>query len=177
GACMCLPLWEYYDNDHYRSIEESVSIFANDELLFAPGKAFSYSSYNYTLLSAVIEGASKQEYREYTQINVLEPLNLTQTIPDNALTPAPNTAVFYDFETDYFSSVFAVDNSSKWAGGGYLSTPTDLVRFGNGILNNSLLDENTKALLFRPVKLANGEVNEQNYALGWRNDLSEKVFS
>src|SRR5690606_21300072 len=46
GTCMCLPLWEYYDNDHYSSVEESVSIFADDELLFAPGKAFSYSSYN-----------------------------------------------------------------------------------------------------------------------------------
>jgi len=177
GTCMCLPLWEYYDNDHYSFVEESVTIFANDELLFAPGKAFSYSSYNYTLLSAVIEGASKQEYREYIQSNVLEPLNLTQTIPDNVLQPAPNTAVFYDFEGDYLSTAFDVDNSNKWAGGGYLSTPTDLVRFGNGILNNSILDEDTKALLFEPIKLADGQVNEQNYALGWRNDLSKKVFS
>ena len=176
GTCMCLPLWEYYDNDHYNSTEESVSIFADDELLFAAGKAFSYSSYNYTLLSAVIEGASKQEYRQYIQSNVLEPLNLTQTIPDNALQPAPNTAVFYDLEGDYLSKAFAVDNSSKWAGGGYLSTPTDLVRFGNGILNNSLLDEDTNELLFDPVKLADGHVNEQNYALGWRNDLSKNVF-
>ena len=176
GTCMCLPLWEYYDNDHYSSVEESVSIFARDELLFAPGKAFSYSSYNYTLLSAVIEVASKQEYREYIQSNVLEPLDLSHTIPDNALQPASNTAVFYDFEGDYLSTAFAVDNSNKWAGGGYLSTPTDLVRFGNGILNNSLLNEDTKELLVDPVKLADGHVNEQNYALGWRNDLSKNVF-
>lgn len=176
GMCLCLPIWEYYNNNQFNTIKESVSVFANDKLLFTPSQGFSYSSYNYTLLSMVIEGASKMDYLQYIQSKVIEPLNLSQTIPDNVLYPAPNTAIFYDSEEGYFSRAYAVNTSNKWAGGGYLSTPTDLVKFGNSILNHRLLDETTTKLLFSPVKLKNGEVNEQNYALGWRNDSSKKVF-
>lgn len=177
GTCMCLPLWEYYDNDHYSSVEESVKIFVNDKLLFSPGTSFSYSSYNYTLLSGVIEGVSESSYNEYIHHTILEPFGMGETVPEDTRQPASNTAVFYDYDDDFLSISFAVDNSSKWAGGGYLSTPADLVRFGNGILNNRILDKANTLLLFNPVRLKNGEINEQNYALGWRNDLSRKVFS
>lgn len=176
GSCICLPIWEYYNNDQFNSIEKSVSIFAKDKLLFSPGQDFSYSSYNYTLLSAVMEGASNTDYLEYIQSKVLEPLSLQHTIPDNALDPAPNTAVFYDYEEGNFKKSYPVNNSNKWAGGGFLSTPKDLVKFGNSILAHALIDSTTTELLFNPVELKNGEVNEQNYAMGWRIDLSQKIF-
>lgn len=176
GMCFCLPIWEYYNNDQFNTTEKSVSVFADDKLLFTPGQDFRYSSYNYTLLSAVMEGASKTGYIEYIQSRVLEPLKLQHTIPDNALDPVPNTAIFYDNEEGYFKKSYPVNNSNKWAGGGYLSTPTDLVKFGNGILNYKLVNSTTTELLFNPVELKSGEVNVQNYALGWRTDLSKKVF-
>lgn len=55
SSCFCFPIWEYYNNDEYPTVEESVGIFNNDELLFEPSSDFSYSSYNFTLLSAMIE--------------------------------------------------------------------------------------------------------------------------
>ncbi|UZD24075.1 serine hydrolase [Algoriphagus halophytocola] len=176
GMCFCFPIWEYYNNDQFNTTEKSVSVFADDKLLFTSGQDFSYSSFNYTLLTAVMEGASKTGYNQFIQSRVLEPLNLQHTIPDNALDPVPNTAIFYDSEESYFKKSYPVNNSNKWAGGGYLSTPTDLVKFGNGILNYKLVNSTTTELLFNPVELKSGEVNVQNYALGWRNDVSKKVF-
>ena len=176
GSCLCLPIWEFYDNDQYNSIEESVSIFNNDDLLFEPSSDFSYSTYNYTLLSGVIEGASKSEYLEFMLSNVFVPLNLNQTIPDKAEKTSKNIAEFYDIDDNQIKKAYYTNSSSKWAGGGFLSTPTDLVKFGNSVLNYKLLDTTTTKLLFEPVKLNNGKVNEQNYGLGWRNEISKEVI-
>lgn len=40
----------------YPTVREGLAIFENDSLLFEPGTRFSYSSYGWNLISAVIEG-------------------------------------------------------------------------------------------------------------------------
>lgn len=63
-----------------------------------------------------------------------------------------------------------IDLSYKWAGGGIMSTPTDLVKMRNAILLDSLfLSDDTKSIFFEPQKLSSGKVNPQRYALGWRS--------
>ena len=48
---------EFENREHYATVTEGLAIFAADSLLFEPGTQFSYSSYGYNLLGAVIEGA------------------------------------------------------------------------------------------------------------------------
>ena len=50
-----------------------------------------------------------------------------------------------------------MDNSYKWAGGGYLSTAEDLVRFGSDILQPGILKEQSLRTLFTRQKTNNGE--------------------
>ncbi len=177
GTCLCFPIWEYYDNDEYNSIEESIAIFNDDDLLFEPGENFSYSTYNYTLLSGVMEKAAEKDFLLFMEDEVFKPLGMKETTADKKNTDLSNVATFYDIEDGKISQAYNINNSSKWAGGGFLSTTNDLVKFGNAILNNQLLDANTTALLFKPVTISNGEVNNQNYGLGWRNDVKEEVLS
>jgi CubicO group peptidase (beta-lactamase class C family) len=174
--CLCFPIWEYYNNDQYNSVKESIDIFNNDPLLFTSGTAFSYSSYNYTLLSAIIEGATNKDFLIFMQESVFDPLDLKHTIADKQYLTSKNIAKFYTIENDNYKEAYKINNSHKWAGGGFLSTPTDLVKFGNAMLNNTLLDSTTTDLLFTPLKLKNGKVNKQNYAIGWRNNISKNVF-
>src|SRR5215216_1904021 len=47
---------EHLSQKHYSSVGESLNIFKDDPLLFPPGTRFSYSSYGYDLIGAVIEG-------------------------------------------------------------------------------------------------------------------------
>ena len=82
GTCYCFPIWEYYNNDEYNSIEESIAVFNDDELLFEPSTNFSYSSYNYTLLSAMMETASEKKFLPFMQDKVFQPLQMTQTKAD-----------------------------------------------------------------------------------------------
>jgi serine beta-lactamase-like protein LACTB, mitochondrial len=58
-----------------------------------------------------------------------------------------------------------VDNSYKWAGGGFLSTSEDLVRFGTALLQPGFLRAESLALLFTPQKTKDGE--KTKYGIGW----------
>ena len=60
--------------------------------------------------------------------------------------------------------------SYKWAGGGFLSTPSDLVRMANALMSFELLDSVTVELLWMPQLLSDGSMNPQRYGMGWRID-------
>ena len=48
---------EFLSSTNYETVAEGLAIFAADTLLFAPGSAYSYSSYGWNLISAAIENA------------------------------------------------------------------------------------------------------------------------
>jgi CubicO group peptidase (beta-lactamase class C family) len=175
GTCFCFPIWEYYNNHEYNSIEESVAVFNEDELLFEPSTNFSYSSYNYTLLSAMMETASEKKFLPFMQEKVFKPLNMNQTKAERKNQNKGNISKFYEVENGEIKESYEVNNSVKWAGGGFLSTPNDLVKLGNAVLNYRLLDSITTAKLFKPVKLNSGKINIQNYGMGWRNDMYKNI--
>ena len=57
---------EFMSNIHYSTVEEGLAIFANDTLLFEPGSKYSYSSYGWNLISAVMETASGEEFHLFS---------------------------------------------------------------------------------------------------------------
>ncbi|GAB3890406.1 serine hydrolase domain-containing protein [Larkinella knui] len=150
----------------YSSVQEGLSIFDQDSLLFKPGTAYNYSTYGYSLLSAVIEGASHTDYLSYMQTAVFAPLRMTDTGADYSDSIVANRVRFYEHQNKKLVNAAPVDNSYKWAGGGLLSTPVDLVKLGEGLLKNTLLRKETVTLLLTPQLLLDGK-NTQ-YGLGWR---------
>jgi CubicO group peptidase (beta-lactamase class C family) len=165
-----LPSAEMLSNEHYDSVSDSLSIFADSSLLFEPGSGFSYSTYGYTLLSAVIEKASGAPYVETMASEVFEPLQMNHTTPEFQDLAATEVATYYLSLFGNLIDTPETDHSNKWAGGGLLSTPTDLVTMGNALLYGNYLRSETLELLFTPQALENGEINEQNYGIGWRID-------
>ena len=57
-----------------------------------------------------------------------------------------------------------------------MSTPSDLVRLAMCAEKDSFLSKAARKTMWTPVILANGQTNEQNYALGWRIDTSTRLF-
>jgi CubicO group peptidase (beta-lactamase class C family) len=62
----------------------------------------------------------------------------------------------------------SVDLSHKLAAGGYVSTPSDLALIGTAWLNSDFISSEVRETFWTPIRLSNGVVNEQNYALGFR---------
>ncbi|MBQ4818953.1 serine hydrolase domain-containing protein [Aquimarina sp. MMG016] len=176
SVCLCFPIWEHLNNDEYTTVQESVGIFSNSTLLFPSGTDFSYSSYNYTLISAMLEGASGKDFLNFMKEDVFNPLGLDHIEGERSSMHTKNISKFYDVEENQYKETFEVNNSNKWAGGGFVSTPVDLVKLGNALLNNQLLDKKTTETILKPVLLNNGEINKQNYAIGWRKGFTDEIF-
>ncbi len=157
---------EFLRNRHFDTVLEGLAIFQGDLLLSPPGTKFSYSSYGWNLISAVVEGAAGQDFLTYMSRNVLRPLGLTHTAPDRVDSLIPNRTRFYERGADSgFVPAPPVDNSYKWAGGGFLSTAEDLVRFGSALLEPGFLEAATLELLFTSQKTTAGEPT--GYGIGW----------
>ncbi|CAI8031441.1 Serine beta-lactamase-like protein LACTB, mitochondrial [Geodia barretti] len=73
---------EYFIKEHYASVSESLKLFSNDDLLYAPGTKFYYTTHGWTLLSAVIEGVSGMPFLDYLQKFILSPLHMDGTGPE-----------------------------------------------------------------------------------------------
>jgi len=157
-------------NREFASIDESLNLFANDALLFEPDTDFNYSTFGYTLIAAVVEQVTGRSYIGGLREHVLEPLGMGRTSIDRAGQIGGSRATDYvgTFSKKAVIKAPATNSSYKWAGGGLVSTPTDLVRFGNAMLRDGLLSETTRAAVLTARTLSSGELNPQHYGLGWR---------
>jgi CubicO group peptidase (beta-lactamase class C family) len=152
---------------HYATVTEALDIFKGDTLLFAPGTRFSYSSYGFNLLSAVMESAAGEPFVQFMTRRVFEPLGLQHTVAEYADSLVPFRARFYTHADRGNGIVNApyVDNSYKWAGGGFLSTTEDLARVGQLLLDGALLKPETRRMLWTSQRTADGKAT--GYGMGW----------
>lgn len=151
----------------YPTVREGVAIFADDSLLFEPGTKFSYSSYGWNLVSAVIEGASGEPFLSFMQHRVFGPMGMTRTVPEwpDSIIPWRARAYVHADSGSPAQNAPYVDNSYKWAGGGFLSTAEDLARLGRQLLEGKLLRPETVELLWTSQKLRDGR--NTDYGIGW----------
>lgn len=160
---------EFLIRDRYDTVLEGLEIFQDDSLLFEPGTSYAYSSYGWNLISAVIEGAAGEPFLSYMRREVFEPLRLRSIVAEHTDSIIPYRASFYerDRETGRVLNAPYVDNSYKWAGGGFISNTEDLVRFGWAHIGGGFLAPETVELLFTSQRTRSGEVT--NYGIGWRS--------
>ncbi|MFM9861979.1 MAG: serine hydrolase domain-containing protein [Micropepsaceae bacterium] len=163
---------EFGSTTQYDRTIDGLAVFANDPLLFKPDTDFAYSTYGYTLLSAVMEAAAGKPFLDLMQAELFTPLALANTGADDKRNPVPGRAADYqNFMRDGAVTPAPFTNSSgKWAGGGFRATPADLATFGAALLRGDVVGKDTLQTMFTPRKLANGQVNRQDYALGVRVD-------
>lgn len=151
----------------YSTVEDGLNIFSADTLLHEPGTKYLYSSYGWNLISAVIEGAAQEPFLDYMQREILLPLNMLDTVADHPDSLIAHRVRFYVRTQDgTLLNAPYVDNSYKWVGGGFLSTPIDIVRFGIAHLDSSFFEQKAKELLFTEQRTTAGEPT--GYAFGWR---------
>jgi len=125
---------EYFLKENFATTDESIKLFENDDLLSAPGKAFNYTTHGFTLLAKVIENVTGQPFDKYMEAQFCS-LGLSNTYLDKASPIIYNRAQYYIRDEHHrLKNAPYVDNSYKWAGGGFLSNVGDLVKFGNAML-------------------------------------------
>lgn len=163
---------EMLSSRRYPTVESGLEIFADDSLLFEPETDYSYSTYGWSLVSAVMEKASGREFLDLMRNDVFEPLGMRHTVADHTDSIIAHRTGFYEHgEGGALVNAPYVDSSYKWAGGGFLSTPEDLVRFGQAHMQPGFLQAETLAELQTSQVLRSGE--ETNYGLAWRTGTQD----
>jgi CubicO group peptidase (beta-lactamase class C family) len=149
---------------------EALQFFADRPLLFEPGTEFRYSSYGWILVSAAVENAAHERFLPFMQKYVFEPVGMHDTTAESLTEPIADraTAYFPRFAADprYGPDPMRELDLSCYSGSSvFLSTPTDLVRFGIAIDGGKLLQPATVQSLQTSQRLRSGE--DTGYGLGW----------
>jgi CubicO group peptidase (beta-lactamase class C family)/tetratricopeptide (TPR) repeat protein len=140
----------------HRTTREAVAIFENFDLIAEPGTKYSYSSYGYVLLGAVIEAVSGQSYGEYMRMHIFEPLGMSATRLDDPVALIPNRVRGYQLVDGHVANSEFIDVSSRFAAGGLRSTVPDLLRFADGLMRGRLLSSAGTKLMLTPATTRDG---------------------
>jgi CubicO group peptidase (beta-lactamase class C family) len=151
---------------HYEGIASALGIFAKDPLVAVPGTKFSYTTYGYNLLGAVVERAAGMPFMTYLKERIFVPAGMLTARDDHPYAIIPNRARGYALTDDgELRNCNLADTSNKVPGGGMVSSAADLIRFAVAVRNGELLRPSTLELMWTPQKLSDGKPTE--YGLGW----------
>jgi serine beta-lactamase-like protein LACTB len=145
--------------------------FAERPLRFEPGTEYFQSNYGWIVVSAAVEAAAKEPFFTFMNTQIFQPLGLRDTIVDNASEAIPDRVTFYfpRFAGDprYGPDLARQGDHTCYAGAGaFLSTPSDLVKFGMAFNGGKVVKPETAKLLQTEQQLTSGAAT--GYGLGWR---------
>jgi serine beta-lactamase-like protein LACTB, mitochondrial len=162
---------------HYVNTIDGMSFFKNDPLLFEPGTKYFYSTYGFTVVGCVIEGASGEKYPEYMAEHVFKPAGMDHMAIDDVYAIVPHRVRGYDRLNGHVINAGLMDSSYKIPGGGYVTDAEDLVRFASAVMSGKLLKPETVTAMWTPQKTRDGK--DTHYGMGWgKADLDgETIFA
>jgi len=132
-------------------------------LNFKPGEKFSYSNSNYVLLAEIVERASKQSFRSFTDSAIFKPLGMSASrfisVPEELV---QHRAASYSINNGQFTNSY--QNVYTLGDGGLFTNIRDMAKWVTNFYAPVAGDLQDIAQLTEQGKLNNGETI--NYALG-----------
>jgi len=165
---------------HCERPSDALDLFAKEPLLFQPGNEYRYSTFGWILLSAAVETAAGKPFKAFLQDRVFLPLGMLNTVKESGLDAVPDEVTFY--VPRFFANprnglnplpLRKFDYSCHAGSSGFVSTPSDMVRFGMAINGGKLLRRDTVQTLQTSQRTASGI--DTGYGLGW--DLKTVTFA
>jgi serine beta-lactamase-like protein LACTB, mitochondrial len=156
---------EIFNTTHYVNTIDGMSIFKDDPLEFEPGTKFGYSTYGYTVIGCVVEGASGEKYTDYMAEHVFKPAGMDHIAVDDVYMIVPHRASGYNLQNGKIINMPLNDTSYKIPGGGYVATAEDLAKFGAAVMSGKLLRPETVRQMWTPQKTKDGK--DTHYGMGW----------
>ena len=126
-----LTIWSN-PTDLFPSREEFIKRVKNIKMSYQINTQFNYSNTGYALLGEIVSVVSNIDYSDFVQHNILEPLNLENTIPNSPDKFRKNAAIGYgrwprkNVERIEISNL---DPRAMAPAGGFISTVIDIAKF------------------------------------------------
>lgn len=188
---------DFFNAKRYDDVLDYVATFKDEPLIAPPGSKYLYSSPGTNLQGAMTQAAGGKPFPLLVQDLVFAPLGMTNTSADRNEEIVPNRVRYYERtggertyrirETSWgpvgkpqrgvlLNAPYS-DNSNKFPSGGYMTTPEDLVKFGNAHLRAGFLKADTLTQLFTSQRTADGKPT--GYGMNWfvgKDDRGDTIW-
>ena len=167
-----IPHYQDVDSERggvrFSATADAVGVFSGRRLLANPGAAYNYSSYGYTLLSAVVEESAGEPFLDFVARVLLHGLDIGPELGGD-----PHAAIGYDFTaTGGVTPVPPHDYSYAWGGAGFRGSSRDLALFGGRVLSGAIVSPAMRDMMWTPARLNDGSVvmedRDAAVGFGWR---------
>nr|WP_321236916.1 serine hydrolase domain-containing protein [uncultured Psychroserpens sp.] len=156
---------ERENSKEYETLSEASSIFMDRKLNFKPGSDFSYSSYGYTILGIIIENISDMSFEDYLKTNIFDKAGMIHTrIEKFGASYSNKSNLFHRNSRGKIKEAKPTNLSDRIPAGGLLTTVEDMLKFGDAILNGTLIKAETLNLMAKDSGL---KKEGSGYGLGW----------
>lgn len=150
-----------------------INYIATLDMQFDPGTEYAYSNVGYLLLGQIIEAASGQDYEDYVQQVVLQPLGIeSAAVGSNTQDGSRPNEVTYQVSS---GSAYDVQVEQRAAVGGWTMTAEDAARFAHLMTNggaDAVLSPESIETMF-----SHDEDVETNMTLGWNvHPTSDRIW-
>lgn len=163
---------EWTSSRRYQTVTEGLTMFKDDSLNFKPGARYQYTSHGFNLLSAVMEKAAGISFLPFMGKEVFLQLGMYNTHADLNDSIIFYRTRFYEVNGKGWHNAPFVDNSYKWAGGGFISTSEDINKFGNALITGNFIKPETLEYFTSPQTLNDG--NKTTYGMGFASGTDSK---
>jgi serine beta-lactamase-like protein LACTB len=161
---------EFILNQHFNNTVSSLSLFKDAPLLFKPGTDHKYSTFAFSLIAAAMEGADeKRNFKQIIQQEVFDPLGMQNSVFDDQADIIAFRQRPYIARDGTLFNAPQSDHSNKYAGGGFIATPSDISRFAVAHSHDGYLQKASLDAMFSRAKLNDGEALA--FGLGWMIDF------
>lgn len=158
--------WDAMSFTHYPTLIDALDVFQEKELEFKPGTQYTYSSYGYTVLGAIIEKVSKMSYGEYMKKNIWDKAGMINTSLEEQQIYDHKSRLYLKVKSTYIKSP-KTDLSIIYPAGGVQSTAKDLLKFGEAVLNHKLIDSTSLAMMTNAIDELAPAKGDDPYGFGW----------
>ena len=169
--------WQKVSSGVCSSPFESILSFQSDSLLFSPGEDYSYTSFGYVLLSAVIEKVAGIPFIDFLQDQLFLPVGLTNITLDNADRTDHLAAKPYEYWKEVMYNARYANNTCKFGGGGLSASTMDVAKFNLALLNGEIVSDETLKMILTSMKLENGEETAYGFGLQFDTDKNGVSFA
>ena len=160
----------FANRDVYYSQRDCLDVALSHPALFEPGSQFKYTNTNYLVLSLLAEKVTHRPLAEQITQRIIEPLGLSHTYfpgPGEQNIRGTHPQGYERNSQGQLEDITRMDPSVATGAGAMISTPTELNKFLQAILDGTLLNQDSIAEMQKTVDTGGALGN--GYGLGLIN--------
>ncbi len=142
-----------------------INYFKNHPMDFLPGEKYKYNNSGYILLGHIIEVVTNQSYEDFIEKNIFETLGMQSSYYGHKSENILNRTKGYSQKNGAYEDAELISMTIPYAAGSLMSTSSDLLKWNNALINNTLISKASYDKATNGSYLNNGEHIQYGYGL------------